>query len=72
MTQYVVIEKDGIQAEVLKEAADDVWVPVMGWSIVGEPTDAPTKDPWAPAESAESAPEEAAPAEPAAPEAPAS
>jgi hypothetical protein len=54
MTQYVVIEKDGVEAEVVKEAADDVWVPVMGWTIKGEPTDAPTRDPFAPAAQAES------------------
>jgi len=47
MTQYVIIKKDDLESETTLEAAENVWVPVMGWEIVGEPTEGPTRDPWA-------------------------
>jgi len=70
MTQWVVIKKDDLESEVVLESAELVWVPVMGWEIVGEPTNAPTRDPfeYASAEqsteesTAEDTPAESAPA----------
>lgn len=47
MTQYVVIEKDGQEFEVVKEAADDAWLP-KGWTVKGEPTSYRTRDPFPP------------------------
>lgn len=48
MTQYVIISKDGLEAETTLEAAQDVWVPVMGWEIISEPTTYLTRDPFPP------------------------